>query len=390
MNIVIFHHFDYPEGMASTKRFQLFADYFLAQGCNVTLVLKTNSVNSELIEKGIHLGINYIKIHTPKRVRYPNYYNKKQQETILNTVSTLYSEGTRNIILTGGVTPELYATIKYIPKKWELYCDYVEDYTLIYSMFIPYFKTNFIKFIKLSTLYCINLFKIISAEKYMFKNANGISAISPYLYDKAKRYTQKVISVPITSDFSVSKKNKNTATTLFYAGSGSLKDGLETLIIAFDKIALEHNVCLKISGKLTESGVNIVKKSKAFGKIQLLGFLKDKDYFQEIVNADILLMTRNKNRYSNAGFPYKIGEYLATKNLVISTTVCGIETYLEDKKSALLISPDNVDNLIEAIEFGITNIEQAKQIGEEGFKVFKTNFYSETNCELLYNFILNK
>ncbi len=391
MNIVIFHHFDYPEGMASTKRFQLFADFFLAQGCKVIIVLKTKEVKDEIIESGIHNGIKYYKIHTPVKVKYPIYKNEKQHQTILKIVDSLLVENQRNIFLTSGLTPEILPIVKDIPSDWELICDYVEDFTLKNSMYDGYRKYSLTRYLKANISFLLNKSKIVNAEKYMFKNAKGISAISPFLYKKASLNSQNVISIHVTSNklSQIITKQSFFKTTLFFAGSGSLKDGLDILIMAFDKVASSHDVVLKISGKLTDVGLKEISQSKYPEKIEILGFLPDKEYFKQLVNADILLMTRNNSAFSNAGFPFKIGEYLATGKPVITSSVSGIEMYLENKKNAFIIPPENQEMLVEAIEFIISNPEESAKIGLEGYKAFEEYFWAETNCKKFYNFILN-
>lgn len=391
MNIIIFHHFDYPEGMASTKRFQLFADYFQAKGCNVTILLKTKTVKTEIIETGIHNGIKFYKIHTPQKVKYPVYKNKIQLLKILELLESLFVENQRNVFLTSGLTPEFLAVVKFIPAKWELICDYVEDFTLKNSMYDGYIKHGLMRYLKANISFFFYKSKVIDAEKYMFKNAKGISAISPFLFKKASENNKNVISIPVTSN-RLTKGIKNQdirKTTLFFAGSGSLKDGLEILIKAFDEIASKHDVVLKISGKVADVGLKEIHQSKHPDKIEILGFLTDQEYYIQLVNADVLLMTRNNSAYSNAGFPFKIGEYLATGKPVITSSVSGIEMYLENRKNAFIVPPEKPDKLVEAIEYVIYNPEESRKIGLEGYKVFEECFLAETNCKNFYEFIVN-
>ena len=98
MNIIIFHHFDYPEGMATTKRFQFFAEFFQKKGCKVTFILKTNQVKGKDFEKGEHKGLAYYKIFLQKKRRHPFYYEKEQHKKTLEIFADKYIKGERNII----------------------------------------------------------------------------------------------------------------------------------------------------------------------------------------------------------------------------------------------------------------------------------------------------
>lgn len=101
-------------------------------------------------------------------------------------------------------------------------------------------------------------------------------------------------------------------------------------------------------------------------------------------------MTRNNTRFSNAGFPFKLGEYLATGNPVVTSQVSGIENYLVHKKSALFFEPGNVIELEKAISFLIENPSEAYLIGREGQKVFEDHFSADKNCKKLYEFICSE
>ena len=42
------------------------------------------------------------------------------------------------------------------------------------------------------------------------------------------------------------------------------------------------------------------------------GFLLEDEYYKILPHSDVLLMTRINSKYANAGFPFKLGEYLAS------------------------------------------------------------------------------
>lgn len=390
-NIVIFHNFDYPEGMASTKRFQLFANYFLRRGCTVTIVLKTNVVNPLNFEKGEHNGINYCRVFCSKNRKYPFYYDKKQNHQLLNIIDNLYNNNSRNIILSEGVTPESQLVLRKLIPKWQLFCDYVEDYTKIGTINSGYCKRDIWRFFKskLASICFTPCFLI--AENFMFKKAIGISAISPYLFEKAKKRNKYVVNIPVTANEMsfIQKIDSKKPKVLFFAGSGTLKDGLDTIAKAFDLIVNNFDVYLKISGKIGKDGIEMIKQNcRNINKVYFLGYLDEEDYFKELQQADILLMTRNGSKYSNAGFPFKIGEYLASGNPVIATKVSGIDFYLKNKVNALLIEPENTISLAEGMKYLLEHTDEAYRIGINGRDVYNKYFSAEKNNKIFYDFIL--
>ena len=115
--------------------------------------------------------------------------------------------------------------------------------------------------------------------------------------------------------------------------------------------------------------------------------MSDVDYFKTLASADILCMTRINSPFANAGFPFKLGEYLATGNPVIATDVSDIGLYLEDKKNVVLAQPSSSESLIEAIRYLISEPEKRKAIGLMGLKKCEETFNPEINGKKLSSFI---
>ena len=99
-------------------------------------------------------------------------------------------------------------------------------------------------------------------------------------------------------------------------------------------------------------------------KISYLGFLDTDSYYRTLNTADIFCMTRNNSAFANAGFPFKLGEFLASGKAVIATNVGDVGSYLKNKENALLIMPESVDEIVSAIEFFIENPLVTKVMGE--------------------------
>lgn len=392
MNIVVFHGFEFPGGMATTKRFLFLAEYLVKKNCKVTMVLKYNKPRNPVLEYGEFNGIAYTKIYPQGTLKYPFYTCADQHELILSEFSKLLDRNKRNILITGGLTPEYVKLIKRLGNQWEIYYDYLEDNTKLGSVYKNYWRESLLGYLKAKISILLYSPYFYLAEKYMFRTATGISAISPYLYRKASKKTKNTVFVPITAKdrHTNEKQSYSKPTTFFFAGTGSLKDGLDVIAKAFDIVARKFPVRLLISGRLYEAGAMQIKKwISDQTKVELLGFLDEAEYFQRLYSADILLVTRGGSAFANAGFPYKLGEYLATANLVIATKVSGIENYLLHEQNALLIRPDSVEDLEKAMVFALKNEKKAREIGRNGYITFKENFEAERNYDRFYSFILN-
>jgi glycosyltransferase involved in cell wall biosynthesis len=65
---------------------------------------------------------------------------------------------------------------------------------------------------------------------------------------------------------------------------------------------------------------------------------------------------------------------------------------VEDKKTGLLVQPKNVDSLVEAIDYLLSNPDKAKEIGERARKLVLDNYTWEKNAEKtikVYQEVLN-
>jgi glycosyltransferase involved in cell wall biosynthesis len=100
-------------------------------------------------------------------------------------------------------------------------------------------------------------------------------------------------------------------------------------------------------------------------------------------------MTRIDSQYANAGFPFKLGEYLATGKPVVATDVSDIRLYLEDKKDVILAKPSNIQSLVDALNYLIVRPEKREVIGVSGLKKCKKFFNPEINSKMLLDFVKN-
>jgi glycosyltransferase involved in cell wall biosynthesis len=99
-------------------------------------------------------------------------------------------------------------------------------------------------------------------------------------------------------------------------------------------------------------------------------------------------MNRVNSAYANAGFPFKLGEMLATEKPVIATKVGNISDLLINQENAILIEPNSIDELSDAIKYLISNPEKAKNIGIKGKHIAKENFDSDIISIKLAKFLM--
>ncbi len=219
--------------------------------------------------------------------------------------------------------------------------------------------------------------------------ANGYVAISDHLYKRVQVVGGQKIPVhliPITvnlnyfNDINYTPNSSNLK--IFYGGSFGEKDGLPYLIEAFEQVS-KSDVTLQLI--LTGAGIkpDIEKlQTKIAGslnkdRIIFKGFLSTREYYEVLNSCDIFCMTRINSPYANAGFPFKLGEFLASGKAVIATKVGDVTKYLSHNENALLISPNSVSDISAALLSIINHPEKIKILGAAARKTAEDNFDSE-------------
>jgi len=101
--------------------------------------------------------------------------------------------------------------------------------------------------------------------------------------------------------------------------------------------------------------------------------------------SDCLIMTPQKD-FDSGGFPTKLGEFLATGKPVICSKVSEIPYYL-DNNSAILVEPQNHEELTKTILSVIEDYQSFIRIGENGKKVAMNCFFAGRYTDSLIQFL---
>ena len=229
---------------------------------------------------------------------------------------------------------------------------------------------------------------------------DGIFCISNYLIDFYKKRGfnyRKLFLVPSTVDTGRFRNNLNSPLPYDYimycGGLTVLKDGVHILIESFTKISEKYpeiNLVLIGKGDSIEDDImfeDYVATLNMKGRIIFLGQLPRTDIPKYLTNAKILALARPQSIVSDAGFPSKLTEYLATGKPVVVTSVGDIPVYLEDNKNAFLSKPDSVDAFADKLDYVLSNYEFAQQVGEKGKELTETIFNYNFQAKRIIDFI---
>lgn len=269
---------------------------------------------------------------------------------------------------------------------YKIVFDIVEDYSTVtkYARYINGLKIK-------SSVFFLNRSKHL---------ADAVLCISAHLYEKMKKITNQKIPVhflPISVDlkkFDLRPYQIPDKFKIFYGGSFGAKDGLEYLIKSFEKVYLKHdNIVLILTGRGHESDVrpitNLIKNSPAKKNIHFKGFLSSDAYYNLINDCDIFVMSRVNSNFANAGFPFKLGEFLSVGRAVISTNVGDVPKYLTNDENALVINPNSVIELEAALLCILNKPKDIIRLGTKARKTAEDSFDSKKVSQELFQILLD-
>jgi len=193
----------------------------------------------------------------------------------------------------------------------------------------------------------------ILSMRCVYKNLDGIIAISNYLYDFFSPCKRMVLPPLVDKEEKkwnrVSNYDFENKIRIVYAGNPGKKDLLGSVVHALDQI---HNkrVELTIIG-MNEKQFVITYGSKGYENANI-SFLGRKPH-QEVINilssSDFQIIIRENNRLCNAGFPTKFVETVMAGASVIANRFSDISHYLEDGTNGFLLESFDTDEIAKTL-----------------------------------------
>jgi glycosyltransferase involved in cell wall biosynthesis len=232
---------------------------------------------------------------------------------------------------------------------------------------------------------------------WLFNLNHGYSLISDELITFFSKYSSQSIinKLPMTVDFErfIIKTKDNFINYIFYAGSLSQeKDGIIHLLNAFSKFhEITNDISLVICGDGSEQDkelfLNTIKQLEISNNVKYLGLIDRNEIPGLVLNAMICVLPRPNSVQAQAGFPTKLGEYLASGKPVIVTDVGDIPKYLKNDE-AYIISNKNIEAELYAAFIEIkTDYNKALKIGMKGKERAKQEFSLDNNALKIKKFI---
>jgi glycosyltransferase involved in cell wall biosynthesis len=235
----------------------------------------------------------------------------------------------------------------------------------------------------------------------LYRCFDGAIVISDHLhrYVRARsRRGARIVKIPIlvdTTAFAVDS-GQRPIDGRYIAYSGMLneaKDGVLTLMQAFRTIGTEWPELrlVLIGDSYTASQIPTFRAhAERLGiaqRVVFTGLLPRDAIPAHLIHAEVLALARPASRQAEAGFPTKLGEYLATGRPVVMTSVGEVGAYLSDGENVFLSPPDDVDAFADRLRFVLSHPDLAAEVGRRGREAAQRHFSYEENARALSEFV---
>lgn len=377
--------FQFPEGGAATNRVYTYAKGLKECGVNVHIVCFGNDYVAKT--RGVFENIPY-DYPFGQKSRNKNFLVRRWQ--------------------TGMKYANVYALLKRINKAEKI--DAVISYsnftfTHVYASLLA--KLFGAKLLNECNEHPLRYYQkgLLRRKRGLVKNfleayvADGVICISDYLMNFFRQHgvkEEKLFLLPSTVDpsrFVPTGKPPIKEPYIGYFGSLTFeRDNVDLLIKAFAKASPLHPGVLLVLGGFCQQEEKrkieaLIESLNIKERVRLLQVLTRQEITQYITHASLLAMVRAKDLQSDASYPSKLSEFLATAKPVVAVKVGDVSKYLTDGVDAFLIEPGDVDELAEKINFVLTNYEKAVRVGEKGHELTNTTFNYNFQAQRLMGFI---
>lgn len=171
------------------------------------------------------------------------------------------------------------------------------------------------------------------------------------------------------------------------------KDGVLTLVRAFARICAEFpGLRLVLIGDSPK--VSQIPRVRAFveelgiaDRVVFVGIVARSELSAYLDRATVLALARPSSLQASAGFPTKVGEYLATGRPVVVTRTGEIDTYLQDGVNVFFAAPDDAAAFADRLRHVLQHPDEAAAVGRRGREAACEFFDFRANGRRIREFI---
>ena len=169
---------------------------------------------------------------------------------------------------------------------------------------------------------------------------------------------------------------KGESVLIGYAGNTKWYQGVEVILESLVQLEKETPGRFKLL-MVASSGASevetFVREHQLSGAVKLLGKQSHENVPKFLAASDVLAIPRPSDRITEYAFPSKFPEYLALGKPVVISKVSDVADYVVDGVSAMVIRPENADDLCAALR-RLENKELRRAMGRAARGIAETVF----------------
>jgi glycosyltransferase involved in cell wall biosynthesis len=221
-------------------------------------------------------------------------------------------------------------------------------------------------------------------ENGLLRRADGVLLVTdiqePRMHVQKVKNWEMIFNFPILQDAEQTFEKKR---QICYAGGISEERGITNLVKLMEVLDCE----LAIAGEMDGSYRSDLQNYRGFSKVREKGYLSKKQigelYGESLVGMCTLLNTPN-HYYS---FPIKLFEYMNAGLPVVCSNFPNMKKVIEGNDCGILVDPENLQEIREAVEKLLNNSELAAKMGERGRVAVREKYNWEREEKKMVNLI---
>ncbi len=204
-------------------------------------------------------------------------------------------------------------------------------------------------------------------EKYSLKKFDFIITATPYIRDKFLKINKNSCDInnfPIIEELSNTTPWNQKNDEVCYIGGIAKIRGIKEIVKAMELTDIAR---VNLGGKFSEKDVELeVKSYKGWDKVNELGFLNRDEVVTILSLSKAGLVTLHPIINYIDALPVKMFEYMAAGIPVISSDIKLWKDIVDDAKCGICVNPLNPKEIADAIEYIISNPQEAELMGKNG------------------------
>ena len=158
--------------------------------------------------------------------------------------------------------------------------------------------------------------------------------------------------------------------------------GINEILAALDYLYEKYQFSFTFigGGPMQQDVCHIINKSNWNSRVSALGWVSTEQKQIELSASHVFVLPS----YSE-GFPMAVIEAMSTGLPVICSDVGGVSDSVHNGINGFLIQPNNIQQLIDAMEYYISNPEILSRHSLESLTLVRKNHNANENCEKLFN-----